>query len=61
MLSINNKIYRIVSISKSAYSDSGLDKKEKAVFKVASVDSQGGILELNLINKGKFCQNFNEA
>jgi hypothetical protein len=26
-----------------------------------SIDSNGGILELNLINKGKFCQNFNEA
>ncbi len=55
------KINETVSISKSAYFDSTLDKKEKALFKVASVDSNGGILELNLINKGKFCQNFNEA
>lgn len=55
------KINEIVSISKSAYFDNGLDKKEKALFKIVSVDSQGGILELNLINKGKFCQNFSEA
>lgn len=55
------KVNEIVSIAKSAYFDSTLDKKEKALFKVTSVDSNGGILELNLINKGKFCQNFDEA
>ena len=55
------KVNEIVSIAKSAYFDSTFYKKEKALFKVTSVDSNGGILELNLINKGKFCQNFNEA
>jgi hypothetical protein len=55
------KVNEIVSLSNSSYFENSLDKKEKALFKVVSIDSNGGILELNLINKGKFCQNFNEA
>jgi len=55
------KVNEIVSLSNSSYFENSLDKKEKALFKVVSIDSNGGILELNLISKGKFCQNFNEA
>jgi len=55
------KINEVVSLSNSSYFENSLDKKEKALFKVISIDSNGGILELNLISKGKFCQNFNEA
>ena len=55
------KVNEIVSLSNGSYFENSLDKKEKALFKVISIDANGGILELNLISKGKFCQNFNEA
>lgn len=55
------KVNEIVEISKNCYFDSKTDKREKAIFKVISVDKDGGILELNLINKGKFCQNITDV
>jgi len=55
------KVNEVVSLSSYSYFENSLDKKERALFKVASIDSNGGILELNLISKGKFCQEFNEA
>ena len=55
------KVNEIVSVSNNSYFDNFLDKKEKALFKITSVNAEGGILELDLINKGKFCQNFSEA
>ena len=55
------KVNEYVNINKNAYFDSSNDRNERAILQVKSVDSNGGITELHLINNGKFTQNFEQA
>jgi hypothetical protein len=55
------KVNEYVNINKSAYFDSSNNRNERAILQVKSIDSNGGITELHLINNGKFTQNFTEA
>jgi len=55
------KVNEYVNINKSAYFDSSNNRNERAILQVKSVDSNGGITELHLINNGKFTQNFEQA
>jgi hypothetical protein len=55
------KVNEYVNINKNTYFDSSNDRNERAILQVKSVDSNGGITELHLINNGKFTQNFEQA
>jgi hypothetical protein len=55
------KVNEYVNINKNAYFDSSNDRNERAILQVKSIDSNGGITELHLINNGKFTQNFEQA
>jgi len=55
------KVNEYVNINKNAYFDSSNDRNERSILQVKSVDSNGGITELHLINNGKFTQNFEQA
>ena len=55
------KVNEYVNINKNAYFDSSNDRNERAILQVKSIDSNGGITELHLIDNGKFTQNFEQA
>jgi hypothetical protein len=55
------KVNEYVTIGKNSYFESSIDKNQKAVLQIKTVNSDGGITELHLINNGKFTQNFTEA
>ena len=55
------KVNEYVNINKNSYFDSSNDRNERAILQVKSIDSNGGITELHLINNGKFTQNFEQA
>jgi hypothetical protein len=55
------KVNEQLNINKNTYFDSSNNKNERAILQVKSVDSNGGITELHLINNGKFTQNFEQA
>lgn len=55
------KVNEYVNINKNAYFDSSNNRNERAILQVKSIDSNGGITELHLINNGKFTQNFEQT
>jgi len=55
------KVNEQLNINKTTYFDSSNNRNERAILQVKSVDSNGGITELHLINNGKFTQNFEQA
>jgi hypothetical protein len=55
------KVNEQLNINKTTYFDSSNNRSERAILQVKSVDSNGGITELHLINNGKFTQNFEQA
>ena len=55
------KVNEYVNINKNTYFDSSNDRNERAILQVKSIDSNGGITELHLIDNGKFTQNFEQA
>lgn len=55
------KVNEQLNINKNTYFDSSNNRSERAILQVKSVDSNGGITELYLINNGKFTQNFEQA
>lgn len=55
------KVNEYVNINKNAYFDSSNDRNERATLQVKSIDSNGGITELHLVNNGRFTQNFEQA
>jgi len=55
------KVNEYVNINKNTYFDSSNNRNERAILQVKSIDSNGGIAELHLINNGKFTQNFEQA
>ena len=55
------KVNEYVNINKNSYFDSSNNRNERAILQVKSIDSNGGITELHLINNGKFTQNFEQA
>ena len=55
------KVNEYVNINKNTYFDSSNNRNERAILQVKSIDSNGGITELHLINNGKFTQNFEQA
>ena len=55
------KVNEQLNINKNTYFDSSNNRSERAILQVKSVDSNGGITELHLINNGKFTQNFEQA
>ena len=55
------KVNEQLNINKNTYFDSSNNRSERAILQVKSVDSNGGITELHLINNGKFAQNFEQA
>jgi hypothetical protein len=55
------KVNEYIELNKNCYHDTRLDKLEKAIFKIKSVNPDGGITDLELIKVGKFTQEFNEA
>ena len=55
------KVNEYVNINKNTYFDFSNDRNERAILQVKSIDSNGGITELHLIDNGKFTQNFEQA
>jgi hypothetical protein len=55
------KVNEYVNVNKNAYFDSSNDRNERATLQVKSIDSNGGITELHLVNNGRFTQNFEQA
>jgi hypothetical protein len=55
------KVNEQLNINKNTYFDSSNNRNERAILQVKSVDSNGGITELHLINNGNFTQNFEQA
>lgn len=55
------KVNEYVNINKNTYFNFSNDRNERAILQVKSIDSNGGITELHLIDNGKFTQNFEQA
>ena len=55
------KVNEYVNINKNTYFDFSNDRNERAILQVKSIDSNGGITELHLIDNGKFTQNFEQG
>lgn len=56
----NFKPNEIIFIDEKAYFDTQIDKNQRAVLQITSVDENGSIKGINIIEKGTFVDNFNE-